>query len=1013
MSILTTPAFEKAFEKLNEEQRKAVTSFQGPVLVVAGPGTGKTQVLSMRIAYILLHEEIKPQNILAITFTESGVAAMRERLVSLIGSTGYYVHIKTFHGFCNDCILEYPEKFGAKSGDFSQLTDLERYKIIQEAILKTGVTHLKPFKEGFYFIKSIIANVQNLKKEGVSPQDFKKIVEEYEKNVLEDPSLIKKDGSRGVKFEQEWKKVEKNKEFLLIYQYYQEQLKIRGRYDYDDMIMFVVDKLQEDEEFLRTLQEQYLHFLIDEYQDTNGAQNKVIATLASFFENPNLFAVGDDDQSIYRFQGASLENMLQMKHNFKNTSTIVLHKNYRSTQTIIDAATSVIEKNEERITNPIYGFAIEKSFEAALKKNEEKVNIVQSPHGMIENYFLVQKIQALIKEGRDPKSIAVIYRHNQDADDIIELFSKNDIPWSIRGGTNILHDTEVITFINLLRTVQDPENSSALFQVLQHPALKIPPLDFMKLSRMLYNHKANKTSLIELITNHEKLAENGIQDKERIEKIGTDVLFFFQSQSHRLISELAEGILKTFGLLDFHIEKNNIRTLQKITSLFSFIKIQERLARRLTLTDLIQDLDLMQSEGIQIKEESLPIFENGIQLMTAHSSKGLEFETVFIVKCIEGKWGGNIKREAFKLPPNILEHAPHTENEIEDERRLFYVALTRAKQTAYILHSYAYPALEKENCIRSRFIEEMSPDFLQEQSAEQYEQDAKNMYKILFEQKVNISNEEENYIKSLVAKYRMNPIGFLSFLECPRRFFYENILRLPRTQNKLQHYGTAIHEALENLFKNIQQNKPISKELLLEFYTQAVDRALMNDEDQREVLEQGKKVLAAYYDFYADTFVKPLYLERDYNRIPVNYKDIPLSGKIDKVQWENKESNTVCVIDYKTGNPRSANDLKGETARKDFNYFYQLMFYKLLLEHDESLNVKVESGMIDFVALDSDKKSFKQVKITWSLEEFEAFLALLEKAHTHIVQMQFQGNEDFPVCNDCEYCRLFFKETLF
>ena len=1008
--------FQKEFERLNPDQKKAVTTFDGPVLVVAGPGTGKTQVLSMRIAHILLHEEIKPQNILALTFTESGVVAMKERLISLIGTTGYYVTIKTFHSFCNDIILEFPEKFSYRTADFTNLTDIERFKIIRQCIDDLPLKHLRSFRNTYFFVSEIIRALQSLKKEGITPKDFEKIVEKYEQDVENDESLRnKKDGKKGLRFERERKKVEKNKELSLVYNAYQEKLKKLGRYDYEDMIMFVVDKIRTDEELKQILQERYHHFLIDEYQDTNGAQNFVVYQLAHFFNNPNLFVVGDDDQSIYRFQGASLENMLYMNDKFEGITTAVLKINYRSSQTVVDASMSVIENNEDRITNPLYGFQIDKSFTAFQKDPGDKLSLYEFSNGDVENYFIVTEIEKLIQEGVDLKEIAIMYRNNKDASDVMEMLNKKNIPWVMEGGFNILEDHEIQKIVEFLKIVADPDQGDIFFRILHHPVFDIPALDLMKFSRLCYNHKSTKKTMIEVALETEKLKKNRIKKVQEITNIAEKVLSFHKQQTNKPLVDIVEGVMKFFGLLDFYIQNDALRIMNRINSLFSFAKKENHRNHRITLQEFLDDLEMMEQERIALPEQSVEVLEEGVRLMTAHRSKGLEFDYVFITKCIDGKWGNNKKYAIISLPPNVLQEQELKAIEPnEDERRLFYVALTRAKKKLFISYAREYPVLDKKHCIPSQFIGEINQKLLLNEDSKIYEKQAPEIIALLFSETTPAYNTtKKQFFQGLIEKFRMNPVALNTYIDCPRRFLYEHLVRVPRMKNKLMQYGTAVHTALENFFRAFRSKDTLpSKEHLIEEYTQALEKEIMPEEDFNETLKEGQETLSAYYEYYQNQFEKPLYLERDYNRILLHLDEIPLSGKIDKIERIDRERN-VTVIDYKTGRPRSENEIKGLTASSQGKkyYFYQLLFYKLLLELDKDLGLEATAGVIDFVY--NQNKNFQKTTITFEIEEYESFKTLLKDIYRRIRNMEFDGTNEYPVCNECQYCQLFWKETLF
>jgi len=348
--------FKENYKKLNSAQKKAVDTIEGPVMVVAGPGTGKTQVLTLRVANILRKTDISPNNILVLTFTEAASASLRKRLASFVGAAAYAVEITTFHGFGNEIIKRYPEYFPRIIGA-RQINEVEQIALIEEAIGILNLNILKPFGDAFLYVRSIVSAIGHLKREGVGVEDFELIVkesfEDFENisDLYHDKGVYK--GRMKAKYSNLRRQIEKNRELALVYRYYQDELLKQRFYDYDDMIMETLRSFKESPDLLNLLQEEYQYILIDEHQDTNNAQNRLIELLANFHSSPNIFVVGDEKQAIFRFQGASLENFYYFKNLYPDAELIILKKNYRSQQTILDAADSLLPGREKLITETI------------------------------------------------------------------------------------------------------------------------------------------------------------------------------------------------------------------------------------------------------------------------------------------------------------------------------------------------------------------------------------------------------------------------------------------------------------------------------------------------------------------------------------------------------------------------------------------------------------------------------------------------------------------------------------
>jgi DNA helicase II / ATP-dependent DNA helicase PcrA len=355
---MVTKEFKKEYGRLNPEQKNAVDTIDGPVMVVAGPGTGKTQVLTLRIANILLKTDTAPENILALTFTDAASINMRRRLFGIIGAGAYRVRIETFHSFCNNVLASYPEAFPGIIGS-SHITEVEAAGIIEDIIKNSSLSLLRPWGDPFLYVGDIVKKIEELKREGLTAEKFEGIVKKAEKDFRNRDNIYHSKGAYKGKMKGEavgeLRKIEKNLELASIYKTYQETLAKKRFYDWSDMIMEVLKVLEGASsptslklrgtgasDLKLMLQEEHQYILVDEHQDTNSAQNKILELLCDFHKNPNIFIVGDEKQAIFRFQGASAENFLYFKKLYPKAKLIELWRNYRSTQKILDSANSLL-----------------------------------------------------------------------------------------------------------------------------------------------------------------------------------------------------------------------------------------------------------------------------------------------------------------------------------------------------------------------------------------------------------------------------------------------------------------------------------------------------------------------------------------------------------------------------------------------------------------------------------------------------------------------------------------------
>ena len=339
--------FELLYKRLNLEQKKAVDTIEGPVMVIAGPGTGKTEILTLRIANIINKTQIEAENILALTFTESGAASMKKRLISIMGSKAYQVNINTFHGFCNKIIQDYPEYFENIAG-FINIDEVKQIEILKQVLDSLKLEHLVTFNNNYFYLREIKSSIEELKKESITYLELRDIAEkskqDFENNEDNYNSKTKKIKSQ---VSQYYKTICKNIELSYIFEKYQELMNRSSYYDYADMIIEVLNTFKKDNDLLLIIQEQYQYFLVDEYQDTNTSQNKILELLCNFHKNPNVFIVGDPKQAIFRFQGASIHNFDYFKSLYPSAVIIDLINNYRSSQLILDSAFYLINRDKQ------------------------------------------------------------------------------------------------------------------------------------------------------------------------------------------------------------------------------------------------------------------------------------------------------------------------------------------------------------------------------------------------------------------------------------------------------------------------------------------------------------------------------------------------------------------------------------------------------------------------------------------------------------------------------------------
>ena len=978
--------FQIEYDKLNPKQKEAVEAVEGPVMVIAGPGTGKTQIIAMRIANILLKTQVNASNILCLTFTNSGTYAMRKRLLDIIGKSSYLVTVNTFHAFCNEVILTFPEKF-ITARYLNQLTDLEQILIIQNILDKNDYKLIKPFKSPYYYQKAILDTIHKLKQENISADDSSKIIKNDTKAIGHDNREL------SAKDKAQLASLAKCLEVAEVYKKYQKRLSDDGKYDYADMILFVIDALKKDADILSHYQEKYQYILVDEYQDTNTAQNDIVKLLGGFYDNPNIFAVGDDEQSIYRFQGASLENILNFKTNYPQAQIIILEKNYRSGQNILDVSRSLIQNNHQQIENVL---KVKKSLKSA-RDITSHIYLDIFPSGEDETYFITDRIKQLIKQGTDPSEIAVIYKENRDAEEIVSTLNYLKIPYHLEAGDNVLSDPEIQKLINILK-VLDYKNPppELLFEIMHYKIFKISELEIFK----LVHERRRGQTIIDAIS---KSKSKKIQNLFRI------ILECGREAAGNTFATSFRFILNRTGFLENLLKrKDSVHHLNRLNILYGEIKKVNLHDQKLNIARFLNYIEELNENNIIIPDREVDADFRGVNLLTAHRAKGLEFEHVFIIKLIDGHWGNKNKRELIKLPANLLHQTTNTtDNALEEERRLFYVALTRAKRNVYLSYAenYGDDGPSKES-IPSMFVSEL-PSNLIEQVNNNPEHNLDKILKMKFAEVSWTPNANlKKYLTKITEDFKISATSFNSYLNCPQQFFLDHILRVPKAKDFYQSYGTAVHKALENLFLVYMRDGALpTKKTFINFYVAALDEEILTSEEYQRARTNGSEILNQYYDFYTDDFKKhgtPLACEYSFAHHNVKYGNIPITGKIDKIDLIDRVSNAVRITDYKTSKPKTLNELMGNTKNADLSYLHQAFFYKLLSESDPTFRWTIKEFVFDFISPEKDK--FKRVIIPIEPKEYEKFKELLAKTYTEIKKLKYAKN--FKVCKkgfECDY----------
>jgi DNA helicase-2/ATP-dependent DNA helicase PcrA len=636
--VSVAPTHELLFD-LNPAQRAAVLHHEGPLLVVAGAGSGKTRVLTHRVAYLIRDRGVKPNEILAITFTNKAAGEMRERLERMLGRTARAIWILTFHAACGRILRREAERLGYRSS-FSIYDQQDQVRVVKACLEELGRDPKRFTPRGIH------GQISNAKNQLVSPEAYlARVASFYDQTVAE------------------------------VYELYQRKLFASNAVDFDDLLMLTVDVLERFPEARERWQHAFLHVLVDEYQDTNHAQYRLLQLLAG--EHHNVFAVGDPDQSIYAFRGADIRNILEFERDFPGTETIALEQNYRSTNAILTAANAVIEHNRDRKPKRLFSDL----------GDGEPVQAIEVEDEHAEARFVAAEIARLVDEGWSASELAVFYRTNAQSRVLEDVLVRQQVPYQVIGGPRFYERAEIRDAIAYLTVLENPADAVSLMRIANRPRRGIGDTS---IQRLVTHAEAAGISLWQAMADP-AAAGLGTAAVKAVRAFHTTMASLMTAAQELPIDELLEAVLERSGTLEAFEAERTIEARGRIENLQELVGVaREHRARddvESTLATFLQEISLASDQ------DELRAGEPLVTLMTLHNAKGLEYRGVFLIGMEEG------------IFPHIR---AIEENAIEEERRLCYVGITRAMERLTLTHAMARALFgRREYNLASRFLDEL------------------------------------------------------------------------------------------------------------------------------------------------------------------------------------------------------------------------------------------------------------------------------------------------------------------
>jgi DNA helicase-2/ATP-dependent DNA helicase PcrA len=1052
-----SPDFEKEYARLNEAQRRAVDTTEGPVLVVAGPGTGKTQVLALRVANILRTTGVSPHNVLCLTFTDNAAMNMRERLHRYIGQDAYRVGIFTFHSFCNSIIARYPEYF-FNAATYTPATDLDRAEIFQEIF--SALPHDHPLQsfhptQGFIFLPDTAKRIADLKKGGYSPDDLSGLldvfVEEYAcvEAVLRDwpkgrgsmkqlPDLAQialrlrgEGGTTGAflagSLEQSiarseeigktepisvWRKkyttkgedetihlkdleyFPKMRAVAEIYHEYMRLLHERGLYDYDDMIIEVNKALRREGVLRSELEEQYQYILVDEFQDTNDAQMELVRAITSHpvhEERPNVMVVGDDDQAIYKFQGAEISNIIHFRdRTYRDVTTIVLDTNYRSHQGILDYARAIVTQGEDRLERR-YGDIAKVLRQGNSNIDEGKITVTRYATDIDEYTSVAHAVREAIDRGVPPEEIAIISRKHEELKMILPFLDAQDIPYEYSKRANVFtepHVAELVAVCEYASSLidQGERKDFLLPKILSFPYWNIPREELFALAVSAKDAHRSWATLL------------STWDHPSVKK-AHEVIARLGAESASLpLEHFLEYYMNASGFKEYYfssaeLKEHPVSYVHFLSSLKTFIEAlrEWRSKEILYAGDVSPFVSAHEKSDISLVSDSPFVkAEHAVILMTAHGAKGLEFEVVFIISAHDKKWTRGGMANKVPIPIPLVPLVTPAGNDEDDFIRLIYVAITRAKCSLAIsghedlLRYLDEATVTPEVCERAEPLPVSAHETALSLVSAPYKED------------------EWAILRRLVSSYRMSPTHLTNFLDVseggPLRFIEQNLLQFPQPKSPSLAFGSAVHAGIEEIvsYPKYHGGEGASLERILQVFRHELAKGRLTPPEHRKQEKRGVDLLTRYFPAHGSEFLID-------DEIEVNMKDegvvvdgAVLTGKIDLLRTENA---AYVVRDWKTGKSLESWDPTGGDIHqklKSYHYRQQLLFYKILLTRSVHYHLPVASLEIEFVEDILKKDTVTRLSYTPTKEEEERFLKLIGAVYQKIAALEFPDITRYP-----------------
>jgi DNA helicase-2/ATP-dependent DNA helicase PcrA len=954
---------ERILEGLTEAQAAAVTHEGGPLLIIAGAGTGKTTVITRRIAYLIATRRARPSEILALTFTDKAAVEMEERVDTLVPYGYADVQLSTFHAFGDRLIRENALELGL-TPDFRVLTRAEQVIFLRDHLFEFPLEHYRPLGDPTRHLQAILGQISRLKDEDVNPDEYLGHAEMLLAKAPDEESRLE---------------AEQQLELARTYAQYQTLMARRGQVDFGDQIILALRLFRTRPHILKRYQERFRYILVDEFQDTNYAQFEVVKLLAA--RHRNIAVVGDDDQAIFRWRGASMSNILGFDRTYPDARKVVLRENRRSPQAILDAAYRLIQHNnpdrlevaqqiDKRLisTGPDGGVRVGKApehlcFDTVSSESDQVAAMIAEEHA----------------RGRPYRDLAILVRANHDADPFLRALNMRNIPWTFSGNAGLYGRPEVRFLIAFLRSVAHPDDSVSLHYVASSAVYQVPIVDLTKCATYADRKHRWLFDVLRTVPADLELSEEG---HVAVDRLVADLQRYMELARETPTGELLYQFLVDSGLMTRYAKApaELEQEVQNVSKFFKRVKEAARVLKYDNVREFVNHLDALIEAGDDPAVAEADTDTPAVHVLTVHKAKGLEWPVVFLVNCVQNKFPSTRRSDPIEVPPGLIKDTlPSGDFHLQEERRLFYVGMTRTKEALYLtsaedmggrmrwkVSQFVLEALdlprEAARPFKARPIEEL------ERSAPPPETEGLGSRPMAADEPLAVSHNQVD-----------------DYETCPLKYHYIHILRIPLRQHHAVVYGSALHKAVEFYLRR----RAAGNLTPLEDFLRAFDDAWRNEgfltrehEEQRK--RAGIEALTRFYHEEEASGQKPAAVEQEFG---FELGPTRVRGRLDRVD---ETPDGPVIVDYKSSDVTEQKKAD-QRARESLQLKIYALAWKAMTGR---LPVRMELRFLESGLAGRHRPS--EADLAEAREAIEA-------AARGIRQRRFDPTPGYQVCRYCPY----------